>query len=244
MISPPVSPRVRRAAYRTSAPGAGPGGRLTPIAGLGASGHAKCTIEAIRSIFRFRVVALLDADSGRVGSTVLECPVIGGDGIAALRAQGVEYAFVGLGGVGDPQPRRTAAALLRDGGFALPVIVHRTASVAVSAESEEGAQVMAGAIVGPSAVLARDVLVNAGAIVGHDVWVGECAHVASGARLAGGVRIGAGAHVGTGAVVLQGRFVGDGAVIGAGAVVIDDVPPGGRVGGIPARPLPPPRSRR
>ena len=172
------------------------------------------------------MVALIDADPGRVGGSVLGCPVLGGDAIAALRAQGVDHGFVGLGGTGDAGPRRTAAVLLRDAGFRLPAIVHRSASVATSAALGEGVQVLAGAI------------------VGHDVHVGEAAHVASGARVGGDARIGAGAHVGAGAVVLQGRAIGDGAIVGAGAVVIDDVPPGARVGGIPAAVLPPPRPRR
>ncbi|WP_217922644.1 acetyltransferase [Miltoncostaea oceani] len=235
MISPPPTPRHRRGRIATPLPGRTEG--ATPIAGLGAGGHAKCAVEAVRSVHRFHVVALLDADPALRGTEVLGCPVIGGDGIATLRASGVEHAFVGLGGVGDPAPRRTAAALLRDAGFRLPAIVHRSASVAVSAVLCGGAQVMAGAVVGAEALLDEDALVNAGAVVGHDVHVGACAHVASGSRIAGGVTIGAGAHVGTGAIVLQGRTVGTGAVVAAGAVVIDDVPDGARVGGIPARPL-------
>jgi sugar O-acyltransferase (sialic acid O-acetyltransferase NeuD family) len=222
------------------APGRTPTTRRRPgIVGIGAGGHAKCVIEAVRSVFRFRVVALLDADPRLTGSTVLGCPVLGGDGIAAIRAEGVEAAFTGIGGVGSTRARREAAALLRDTGFTLPTIVHAAATVAGSAELDVGVQVMAGALVGAEARLHRDVLVNAGAIVGHDVEVGECAHVAQGARVGGAVTIGAGAHVGSGAVVLQGRTIGEGAIVGAGAVVIDDVPPRARVGGLPAHPLSP-----
>src|SRR6056297_1287380 len=47
--------------------------------------------------------------------------------------------------------------------------------------------------------------------------------------------IGNGVAIGTGAVIVGMIRVGDGAVIGANAVVIRDVPPGSRVGGVPAR---------
>jgi sugar O-acyltransferase (sialic acid O-acetyltransferase NeuD family) len=207
------------------------------MAGLGAGGHAKCVIEAVRSVLRFRIVALLEADPALAGTTVLGLPVVAGDGLAALRAGGVDHAFVGVGGVGDAGPRRTAAALLREAGFALPPIVHAAASVARSASLGEGAQVLAGAIVGADAALGRDALVNAGAILGHDAVVGECAHLASGSRIGGGVQVGAGAHVGTGAIVLQGRRIGAGALVGAGAVVTEDVPARARVAGVPAAPL-------
>lgn len=207
---------------------------MPAIAGIGAGGHAKCAIEALRSVFRFRVVALVDSDPALSGTTVLGCPVLGGDALAALRAQGVDHGFVGVGGIGDAGPRRAAAALLREAGFRLPSIVHRSASIAASAQLSDGAQVLAGAVVGADALIGTDALVNAGAVVGHDVEVGACAHVASGSRIGGAVRIGDGAHVGAGAVVLQGRTIGPGAVVGAGAVVIEDVPPGARVVGVPA----------
>jgi sugar O-acyltransferase (sialic acid O-acetyltransferase NeuD family) len=207
------------------------------IAGFGAGGHAKCLVEAVRSVHRYRLVALLDADPARVGASVMGLDVLDQADLSSLRSEGVELAFVGIGHVGDAAPRRRAAAALREAGFRLPEIVHGSASVAVSAVIDDGAQIMAGAIVGAEAVIRRDAIVNAGAIVGHDAHIGECAHLASGSRVAGGAFIGDGALIGAGAVVIQGRSVGVGAVVGAGAVVLDDVPAYARVGGAPARPL-------
>lgn len=65
---------ARRSAPRLAARAASDA--LPAIAGLGAGGHAECAIEAIRSIARFRVVALLDADPTLTGATVLGCPAI------------------------------------------------------------------------------------------------------------------------------------------------------------------------
>jgi acetyltransferase-like isoleucine patch superfamily enzyme len=73
--------------------------------------------------------------------------------------------------------------------------------------------------------------------VEHDCVLEEAAHIGPGAVLAGGVRVGAGALIGAGAVVRPGITIGAGAVIGAGAAVVEDVPPGTRVMGVPARPV-------
>jgi acetyltransferase-like isoleucine patch superfamily enzyme len=49
------------------------------------------------------------------------------------------------------------------------------------------------------------------------------------------VRVRRGASIGSGAVILGGVVIGERAVVGAGAVVTRDVPPGGKVTGVPAR---------
>ena len=61
MISPPF-PRGHAARTSRCPPRSGTRRALTPIVGIGAGGHAKSAIDAIESVFRFRVVALLDAD--------------------------------------------------------------------------------------------------------------------------------------------------------------------------------------
>jgi len=50
------------------------------------------------------------------------------------------------------------------------------------------------------------------------------------------VTIGAGARIGLGASVLRGVSVGAGAIVEPRAVVTRDVPAGGHVGGVPAKP--------
>lgn len=208
------------------------------IIGLGAGGHARSLLEALRSAGAYEVVALVDDDPARAGSEVLGVPVLHGD--EQLRAhldRGVAHAFVGVGGVERREGRRAAFARLADAGFVLAPIVHAAAVVSPWAELGRGAQVLAGAIVNAGARVGDGAIVNTGAIVEHDCVVGMSAHVGPGATLGGHVTVGDGAHVGLGAAVVEAVRIGAGALVAAGAVVVADVPDGARVAGVPARPL-------
>lgn len=213
---------------------------VTPIIGVGAGGHARCVIDALRSVFgSYRPIELFDDDERHHGSVVLGLPVVGPFTplrMAAAVAAG-HAAFVGVGSAGDTGPRRALYDHLAAAGLDLPSIVHRSAIVSPSATVERSAQILAGAVVNAQARVSANALVNAGVVIGHDVVVGRHAHVASGAVIGGGATIGDGAHVGSGATILEGRTVGTGALVAAGAVVNRDVPDGARVAGVPARPI-------
>jgi UDP-perosamine 4-acetyltransferase len=190
---------------------------------LGAGGHARPVIEALRATGAEILGLLDDAEGG----PLLGVPRLGP--IAALAA----HAAAGLGAVvaiGDNATRGRLGALCRAQGLALPALVHPSALVSPSARIEEGAQVMARAVIGPLAVIGALALVNTGAIVEHDATVEEAAHVAPGAVLCGFVRIGARALVGAGAVLQPGVVVGPDARIAGGAA-------GATAAGVPARPI-------
>lgn len=207
-----------------------------PIIGYGAGGHARSLLEAIASGARHEVVALVDDDPRREGTTVLGVPVaLGPHALEALHEQGVRHAFVGVGGVGSPDARGRAFRKLESAGFALPEIVHASAVISAQAEIGRGAQILALAVINAAASIGDGAIVNTGAIVEHDCAVGRSAHLGPRAVLGGDVVVGDGAHVGMGAVVVEGTSIGAGAFIAAGAVVVADVPAGTRVAGVPAR---------
>jgi UDP-perosamine 4-acetyltransferase len=209
---------------------------LVRVIGLGAGGHAKVVIEALRAMGGYEVTGLLDPRLDLLGADVLGVPVLGDDSILGRKYdEGVRNVFIGLGGTGDTAPRRRLFELARAQGFGVVSAIHPDAWVSASAQVGEGATVLAGAVVGTEARLGADVIVNSGAVVEHDCQIGDHVHVASGATLASSVDVGDGAHVGAGAVVVQGLSIGWGAIVGAGAVVVRDVEPATVVVGIPAR---------
>lgn len=78
--------------------------------------------------------------------------------------------------------------------------------------------------------------------IAHDCLIGDDVTFAPKVCCNGNVHIGDGVYVGAGAIIRNGTeerplVVGEGAIIGMGAVVTQDVPPGARVIGNPARTL-------
>ncbi|HWF89273.1 MAG TPA: acetyltransferase [Pyrinomonadaceae bacterium] len=208
---------------------------MIPVVGFGAGGHATVVIEILRSMREYEIVGLLDTRLER-GANVLGVQVLGDDSLMAeLKDRGIEHAFIGIGTVGDAQPRRQLYEKVAGFGFQLVPAIHTAAVVSSTAQIGVGPTIMAGAIVNANAVIGDNVIVNTGAIVEHDCVIGDHTHIATGARLAGGVQVGPGSHIGIGAVVRQEIKIGEGAIVGAGAVVVRDVPDFETVIGVPAR---------
>jgi len=211
---------------------------MAEVIGLGAGGHAKVMIEALRLCGDHLIVGLLDPKQDLWHTNVLDVPVLGDDSlIPELLEKGLQLAFIGLGGTGDNGPRRKLHehALLQ--GIRVVQAIHPHAEISPSAQLGDGLTVMAGAVINAEARLGVNVIVNTGAIVEHDCVLGDHVHVATGARLASTVRVGPGAHIGAGATVRQGTTIGEGAIVGAGAAVVKNVEPWTVVVGVPARVL-------
>ncbi|WP_458095438.1 acetyltransferase [Roseomonas sp. WA12] len=200
---------------------------------IGAGGHAKVVIEALRAAGFPMPLGLIDPHPP--AAEVLGLPVLGGDELLErLRAEGAAAAVVALGGNALRQRVGDRLAAL---GYALPAVLHPAVQLSPSATVEEGAVIMARACLGPDARIGALAIVNTNAVVEHDNILGPAAHIAPGCALAGNVTVGERALVGVGSAVRPGITIGADAVVGAGSAVVRDVPPGARVGGAPAKVL-------
>jgi UDP-perosamine 4-acetyltransferase len=200
---------------------------------IGAGGHGKVVLDAIRCQGRDRPIGFLDADPALQGKAVCGLSVIGNlNAIGKLRQEAVRGAIVAIG---DNRVRQQYVTEALAGGFELISVIHPAATVAQSVTIGRNVFVAAGAVVCVDARLGDGVVVNTLAVVDHECDVHAVAHICPAAVLTGRVRVGERAFVGTGARVLPCLTIGIAAIVGAGAVVRADVPDGATAVGVPAR---------
>lgn len=198
---------------------------------IGASGHAKVVVDALRAADPAFPIAVQDDNRMLDGRLLLGLPIQTPVDWERAPAGSFHVAI----GHNESRARCHAAGLA---GRRTPhTVIHPAATVSPSAEIGVGSFVAARAVVGPAARVGDGVILNHGSVVDHDCEVGDFTHLAPLAALGGGVKVGRFVLIGAGAVVLPGRTIGDGATVGAGAVVTHDINAGTTVIGVPAHPM-------
>ncbi len=203
-----------------------------PVAIVGAGGHGRVILDAVRSAGG-RVLGFLDDSPLMRGREVSGARVLGGLELAQSLARDEGAAFIV--GIGDNIVRGRVIRRLLEWGLPLTSAIHARAVVAPDVVVGLGVVVMPGAVVNTGSSLGMGAVVNTSASLDHDNELMEGAHAMPGATLAGAVIVGRYATVGSGAVVLPGVRIGDNAHVGAGAVARKDVMPDTVVVGVPAR---------
>ena len=207
---------------------------MTEIAILGAGGHARVLVDALRAINM--TIAGCIAPQAPDADWPPGIAYLGADSVLVNHNPAQIRLVCGLGGTRSNEPRRYLFDKAKAAGFTFHTVVHPRAMIADEVAIAEGTAVMAGAILQTGCKLGANVIVNTGAIIDHDCYIGAHAHIAPGACLSGGVTVGERAHIGTGASVIQGVTIGADAVLAAGCVVVRDVPAGLVIAGVPGRP--------
>jgi sugar O-acyltransferase (sialic acid O-acetyltransferase NeuD family) len=197
----------------------------TDIAIVGAGGHAKVVIEAIRAQSRDSIACLVDRT--RAGELMFDIPIVGD--YESIRARRFVIA------IGDNHVRRQEFARLCELGWEPITVIHPRATVSTSVNIGAGTVVFAGAIINAQTTIGNNCIVNTGATIDHDCMIGDHVHIAPGANLAGTVTVEEGAFIGIGTCIIPKMTIGHWSTVGAGSVVIRPVDNNTVVAGAPAK---------
>jgi len=195
-----------------------------PVIIVGAGGHAKVLIEALRILNR-KIIGITDSVSPQ-NMKDLDIEYLGGDdaiyGYAASELELVN----GIGALPQQDNRWKVAARMRKRGYKFTSVIHPSAIIPDDILFGEGVQVMAGCVFQPGIVIGDDSIVNTGSIIDHDCRIGKNCHLAPGVILCGGVNIQDSVHIGAGTTVIQNLEIGSGSVIAAGSSIYKSISAG------------------
>ena len=204
---------------------------------LGAGGHGRVLLDGLRED-GILVHGVLDPELA-TGSAVLGIAVLGTDDYLISCHPASTAVLIGLGANPDTGLRQALFERTIKGGFAIEGFQHRSAIVSRTATAEQGAHIMAGAVIHTNSEIGRNVIINTAVTIEHDCRIGDHSAISPGAVLCGGVVIGELAFIGANATVLPGVTIGPRAIVGAGAVVTCDIAADAIVVGNPARTMRP-----
>jgi len=191
-----------------------------PFIIIGAGGHAKVVADLLLEMGE-EVLGLTDADPARQDHDVLGLPVLGDDSVLQRFAPDSVNLALGIGAAGKDL---CAALMARYGvgkklqalGYGFPALIHLDAIVGRGCVIDDGAQVMAGAVVQADSHIGSFAIVNSRASIDHDGRAIQTAHIAPRTVMAGGVAAGEGADICTADALADGIRRGPSAAEGAG----------------------------
>lgn len=195
---------------------------------LGAGGHAKVVVDALKSQ-GIKLDGVVDPELSKAHSFWRHLSVLGNDDwLIAQEAK--EFILVnGLGSLPGNSLRQRLFERFKLAGFEFLSVIHASTTIGSDVTLGEGSQIMAGAILQADSSIGSNTIINTGSTIDHDCRIGKNVHIAPGVTVSGDVVIDDNVHVGTGASVIQGVRIGKYSIVGAGAVVVQSVPPVSRL---------------
>ena len=210
-----------------------------PFIVIGSGGHAKVVLDLLLERGE-QVICLADIDKNKTGSFILGVEVIEEIDVLDKYIPGTVNLVLGIGSsstnlVDGLSERRCIAEKFEKLGYCFPSITHPKAIISRDCNLEEGAQIMAGAVLQPGCHIGKHVVVNTNCSIDHDCIIGEGSHISPGSCLAGTAIIQEFVYIGAGSTIVNNISVGSRSIVGSGSVVIDSVNIDTCVIGVPAR---------
>lgn len=190
---------------------------------VGGGGHCKSVLDSLLKLDLFSEIGIIDVKEN-IGKEIMGVPIISSDdGLKELYAKGYKYAFVTIGGIGNPSLRIKLFNQIVEIGFVIPNIIDPSANISKYVSMEIGIFVGKNAVINAETKIHKGAIINTGSIIEHDCSIDEFVHIAPGSVLNGGVNVGKNTHIGARSVVKQQVIIGSNSMIGMGSVVIKDI---------------------
>ena len=190
---------------------------------FGGSEHARCVIDIIEQVGRYKIVGIIDRD--KVKGTLCEGYEVLGN-IDDLPKIIKEYDVLkGLIAIGDNYLRSRNAEIIKkhSSDFSFVSAIHPSAIIGKKVAIGDGTVIMAGVIVNNDAVIGQHCYLSTKASLGHDSVVGDFSSLSPGVTAGGSTTIGFCSAVGIGANILNGKSIGNHSMIGSGSLVVKDI---------------------
>ena len=196
---------------------------------IGNGGHAKVLCDCL-TCMNIEVLGFID-ESG-------SADVLGDDAWLEENADEYKSSHPLVNGIGSttlPTQRQEIFEKYKALGFKFLTVIHPSAIIAQDIAIEEGAQIMAGAILQSNTTVGANAIINTRASIDHDCTIGAHTHIAPGCTLSGNVTIGETSHIGTCSTIIQSITIGSNALAAAGSVIVNNVPDNAKIKGHPAQ---------
>ena len=198
----------------------------------GASQGGRSVVECLKAMGGYEVVAFLDDDPNRKGTTYYGLPVWPADELENLHRKDI-------GALATHIAVRELRLKIRDRSKAAGVymlnVIHPSAVVADSVRMGVGNIIKAGAVLDTDVRLGDCCIIDNGVIIPHHNRIGNACHLAPGVRMGGDCDIHDCTLVGIGATISARIQIGSNVVVAPGACVVRNVPSDVVVEGVPAR---------
>lgn len=209
-----------------------------PFVIIGSGGHARVLLNLLQ-VNNEKVICFTEVDKNLFGKKVSDIKIISEteviekykpDSVNLVLGIGVssKKLIVGL------KKRVEIAQRFESLGYSFPPVIHSNAIVSHDCILDNGAQVMAGAVIQPGCKIGEHVIINTACSIDHDGKIDNGCHIGPGSNLAGSVNVYEYSYVGIGSTIVNDVSIGKDSIIGAGAVVTKNVPDASMFLGVPA----------
>ena len=192
-----------------------------PVIVLGAGGHAKVIID-ILSQKKINILGMATLNNSKKANYDFK---IFSDEEVIANFDSEEINLVnGLGSLPNDNKRYELSKKYLDFGYKFINIIHTSSIISKSTKILDGAQIMAGVIIGPGCKVGEGTIVNSQSSIDHDCEIENYSHICPGVVCSGNVKIGSFVHISTGVSIINNISIGDNSIIYPGVTLVKDVP--------------------